>query len=202
MISLLVTGIFLGLSAGLAPGPLMTLVMGKSLQFGSREGIKMALAPAITDCGIIALSLYLVHSLAQFKPVLVFLSCCGALLLFYLAWGNWRHPLPDTDTLPEKQHSILEGALVNVLSPHPWLFWFTVGAPLLHKAWVEQPARALVFLTAFYSFLMGSKIVIALSMGIYGRFLRDQQRIIIMRILSCFLAFFACLLLWKGLTQL
>ncbi|NLN92367.1 MAG: LysE family transporter [Candidatus Hydrogenedens sp.] len=202
MISIMVTGIFLGLSSGLSPGPLMTLVIGKSLQHGPREGIKMALAPVITDCAIIILSLLLFHSLAHLKPLLLLLSFCGALLLLYLARENWCNPLPDTATLSEKQHSLLEGALVNVLSPHPWLFWFTIGAPVLYTAWKQQPAQAFLFLSSFYLFLIGSKVVTALSFGIYGRFLQDKYRIIIMRVLSCVLVFFAVLLLWKGWTQL
>ena len=27
--------------------------------------------------------------------------------------------------------SVRRGALVNVLNPHPWIFWITVGVPIL-----------------------------------------------------------------------
>lgn len=179
----------------------MTLVIAKSLQHGSREGIKMALAPLITDCAIVGISLFLIHSVSRFSALLALLSFSGAFLLFYLAWENWRHPLPDTDHGSESPHSILQGALVNMLSPHPWLFWFTVGAPLLHDAWKQHVLYALLFLSAFYLFLVGAKVVTALSLGLYGRLLQDRHRVLIMRFLASVLFGFAFLLLWKGWQQ-
>jgi threonine/homoserine/homoserine lactone efflux protein len=48
------TGIVLGLSAGLSPGPLMTLVVAESLKGGASAGIRIALAPLVTDAPIIS----------------------------------------------------------------------------------------------------------------------------------------------------
>ena len=49
MFSALTAGILLGLSAGFAPGPLLTLVIAQTLKHNVREGIKVALAPLISD---------------------------------------------------------------------------------------------------------------------------------------------------------
>jgi threonine/homoserine/homoserine lactone efflux protein len=46
-------GITLGLSAGFSPGPLSTLVISHSLRYGTREGVKVAMAPFITDVPIV-----------------------------------------------------------------------------------------------------------------------------------------------------
>ena len=32
------------------------------------------------------------------------------------------------------------GAMVNALSPHPWLFWATVGGPTLIAAYNQAPS--------------------------------------------------------------
>ena len=48
MLHFLTLGTVLGLSAGLAPGPLLTLVISETLQHDIRAGIKVAVAPFIT----------------------------------------------------------------------------------------------------------------------------------------------------------
>lgn len=48
----LISGIIFGLSAGISPGPLLALVISETLKFGRKEGIKVAIAPLITDIPI------------------------------------------------------------------------------------------------------------------------------------------------------
>jgi hypothetical protein len=57
------TGAVLGLAGGLTPGPLTTLGMGQTLQHGTREGVKVALVPALTDGPLVVASACLVVSL-------------------------------------------------------------------------------------------------------------------------------------------
>jgi len=56
MLNFLTIGTLLGLSAGLAPGPLLTLVISETLQHDIKSGVKVALAPFITDLPIIILT--------------------------------------------------------------------------------------------------------------------------------------------------
>ena len=60
------------------------------------------------------------------------------------------------------QRDLLRGAVTNALSPHPWLFWITVGAPILAQG---DAADAVLFLGAFYLLLIGSKVLIAVTLG-------------------------------------
>lgn len=53
MIGFLLSGILLGLSGGLAPGPLLTLVASETLRHGARAGVRVALAPLLTDLPIV-----------------------------------------------------------------------------------------------------------------------------------------------------
>ncbi|MFZ0611777.1 MAG: LysE family translocator, partial [Desulfobacterales bacterium] len=66
----LVTGIILGLSGGLTPGPLLTLVITETLKHGFREGAKVSLAPLLTDLPIVAAAVVLLHCLADIRPLL------------------------------------------------------------------------------------------------------------------------------------
>jgi threonine/homoserine/homoserine lactone efflux protein len=54
--------------------------------------------------------------------------------------------------------SLRRGAITNLLNPHPWVFWITVGVPILGDGTATE---AMVFLIAFYLMLVGSKLVVA-----------------------------------------
>ena len=45
MIAALTSGVLLGFSVGLSPGPMLALVLAQTLRHGSREGCKIALTP-------------------------------------------------------------------------------------------------------------------------------------------------------------
>ena len=47
------------------------------------------------------------------------------------------------------------------MNPHPWLFWLTVGAPILVTAWADNPATAVAFLVGFYGLMVSTKIGMA-----------------------------------------
>ena len=38
--------------------------------------------------------------------------------------------------------SLTKGVMVNFLSPHPYIFWLTVGGPMTTRAWAETPWAA------------------------------------------------------------
>ena len=60
----LLSGILLGLSGGLTPGPLLTLVVSETLCHDIEAGIKVALAPLITDTPIVLVTVYVLNRLA------------------------------------------------------------------------------------------------------------------------------------------
>ncbi len=55
--------------------------------------------------------------------------------------------------------------IINGLSPHPWLFWIGVGAPLLVTAWRVAPGRAVACLVGFYLTIIGAKVAIATAVA-------------------------------------
>jgi threonine/homoserine/homoserine lactone efflux protein len=59
MITAFASGVLLGLSAGLSPGPMLALVLAQTLRRGPREGCKIALTPLVTDPPIILVTLAL-----------------------------------------------------------------------------------------------------------------------------------------------
>jgi len=77
-------GIILGLSSGLSPGPLLTLVLTQTIKHNRVEGIKVALSPLVTDFPIILITVLILGRLAQFDLFLAIISFIGAIFLAYL----------------------------------------------------------------------------------------------------------------------
>jgi threonine/homoserine/homoserine lactone efflux protein len=154
----------MGLSAGLSPGPLMTLVVTASLRSGLAGGIRVALAPLATDVPIIAVSVLLIERLPP--SALRWVGTAGGLVVIWMGveiLRSLRHAMLPSNGGDQADlgQEFWRGVVVNALNPHPYLFWTTVGAPALVTGWRSSPAHALAFLLPFYILLVGSKVALA-----------------------------------------
>jgi threonine/homoserine/homoserine lactone efflux protein len=170
----LLLGFSLGLGAGVAPGPLLAVVIRASLEGGFAAGARVALGPLVTDLPIIVVALALADALPD--EALAALGVAGGLFLLWLGADALRDvPAPVEEAAgafaPRDEPraggaaavgSIRRGAAVNLLNPHPWVFWITVGVPILGDG---SAADAVLFLVPFYTMLIGGKLVIAAALG-------------------------------------
>ena len=199
MITPLVAGVVLGLSAGFLPGPLLTLVISHTLRHGIKEGIKIAIAPLVTDIPIVLIAVFVLTRLAHFQSILGSISLVGGIFVLYLAYDCFRTSRLDMNVQDAEPQSLGKGVLVNALNPHPYLFWVTVGAPMMIKAWKESPLMAIAFLTGFYVCLVGSKVFIATLAGTSRQLLIGRTYGYLMRILAVLLLLCASILFKEGL---
>jgi threonine/homoserine/homoserine lactone efflux protein len=198
--ALLVGGMF-GLSAGFAPGPLMTLVVTQTLQHNTREGVLVAAAPILTDAPIILISFFILNELSTLEPVLGFIASVGGLYVLYLSYETIITGPVRVETSPIQPKSLRKGVLVNALNPHPYLFWATVGVPFILKAHQNNPIAPWLFILSFYCFLTGSKVFTALIVGRFQTFLEGKIYLYLMRTLGAVLFGFAVFLLWEALVH-
>lgn len=198
----LTTGVTLGLSAGLSPGPLTTLVISHSLQHGSREGLKVALAPFITDVPIILLSVFVMAQLRDSQTAFGLISIIGAAVLVYLAYLTFRVECVNVELPTAEARSVAKGVLVNFFSPNPYVFWLTVGGPQVIEAWTKSQLGAATFLVGFYVCLVGSKMLMAFVAGRSQQLLAGAAYRFVMRILGLALLVLAFLMLRDGLVFL
>lgn len=156
-----ITGLTLGLGAGVAPGPLQTLVVTSTLERGFGAGWRVALAPLYTDIPIVLISVLVVSALpARFLNGLAIVG--GVVLVAMGFWIVYSTKAVEVGDEPSAGMSdTWRGIAVNLASPHPWIFWITAGAPLVVTAWRDSPALAVAFVVGFYSLLIGTKVVIA-----------------------------------------
>jgi len=199
MIGFLATGTVLGLSAGIAPGPLLALVISETLRHGMKAGVKVALAPIISDLPIVALALYILAKLSAFHIILGTISFLGGFVLLYMGYESLVTKGVNLSFRDLKPESFKKGIIVNVLNPHPYLFWVSIGGPASIKAWDQSVFAAVAFIGSFYLLLVGSKILLAVVVGRYRSFLTGRFYVYTMRILGLILLVFALLLFRDGL---
>lgn len=195
---LLLIGSVMGLSAGFAPGPLLMLVLSETLRHGVGSGIKVAMSPIITDLPIILATLYLLSHLAELQPILGSISLVGGCFLAWMGYENIKRPVPQANAAAPPINSLGKGVLTNMLSPHPYLFWLTVGAPIISRANNQSLAMALSFLVGFYGCLLGSKIGLAVLAGQSQNLLSSTAYQWVIRCLGGLLFFLAFILFRDG----
>lgn len=198
LFSQIFSGATLGLFAGLAPGPMLTLVLAQTIQYNAREGIKVAAAPLITDPPIIALALVLFSQVADIQPVMGIISLAGAGYLGYLGLEAMKIKSAALRILDHRPNSLSKGILTNFLNPHPYMFWFSVGIPMLLSPEENRASLAIVFLICFYLLLVGSKMGLALIVDKGKSWLRSRVYPWIMKGLGMALWLFGLLFLIKG----
>lgn len=195
-------GAVFGLTAGISPGPLLTLVISETLRHNRKEGVKIAVAPLVTDIPIVLLTIFFLSKMASSDIVLGIISILGGFFIAYLGYDSIKSKGIEIDIQNLKPKSIRKGIIVNILSPHPYIFWLVVGAPIIIKAYQASPVAAFAFIIAFYVMLIGSKISIALIIDKSRAFLKNKVFIWILRILGLVLLIFAILLIKEGLSYL
>ncbi|MDT8336102.1 MAG: LysE family transporter [Desulfurivibrionaceae bacterium] len=198
MINFLLAGTLLGLSAGFAPGPLLALVVTETLQHGTRSGLKVALAPVITDLPIIGLTLLLLRELSGLNIIMGIISGLGGLVVLFLGVQAIGARGGGIELPPAKSNALLKGITVNFLSPHPYLFWLSVGGPLTLKAGEHGLAAATGFVLSFYVLLVGAKLILAVLVGRSRSFLAGRLYLLIIKGLGLLLILLGLVLCREG----
>lgn len=163
----LLLGISLGFAAGISPGPLGALVVTTALQRGVAAGVRVAIAPLLTDLPVVALSVLAVGAFPT--GVLPYLAAAGGVFVIFLGIDTYRKaPRASFEKTGPDPRDLRRGLVTNILSPHPWIFWLGVGGPLLVSAWHQGVTRAAAFLLGFYGLLVGSKLFLAWGVA-HGR---------------------------------
>ena len=157
-------GAALGFTAAISPGPFQTYLITETLSGGWRRGMPVTFAPLITDLPIILISLFVLNQLPE--NFLRIISLAGGVFVLYLAWriwGSWREGSDPTDPdISSSSGSLKRGAIANLLTPGPYLFWALVSGPILLSALRQSIAAGAAFLIGFYGIMILSLMGIVL----------------------------------------
>ena len=198
-------GVSLGLGAGVTPGPLLALVINETLRHGWRAGVSVALAPLLGDVFVIMCSLLL---LAQLPPVVfTLLGLGGGFYVLFIGWETLQTvpatTVPTNESTGNTFQSLRKGLTVNLLNPHPYLFWFTVGGPFVVQSAAQSAFGAvLAFLGGFYGCLVGSKVLLALLVYSGRARLRSRSYRLTLRLSGVLLLALGGMLVWEAVRGL
>ena len=120
-------------------------------------------------------------------------------VLVYMGSENIRTKNIKNNFQNTKPRSLIKGIIANTLSPHPYLFWLSVGSPMIIRAMKINTYSVIGFISGFYVFLLGSKIAIVILVGKSKTFLNDKIYLYTIRTLGFILCLFAIILFYDGM---
>ena len=168
MTQALVLGSLLGLFSGMVPGPFSALIAATALKRGFWAGFRIGVVPLATETVVLAITALLLAQLPQ--EVLRWMGLAGGVFILFLSIRTWKEAEkpPEVEALTGSFREMLEGTVLAVLSPNPWVFWLLVGGPLFLGAWHRGWATGLAFYGSFLFFLVGIYLGIA-GLAAYGQ---------------------------------
>ncbi len=195
----LISGVIFGLAAGTSPGPLLALVFSETLKYGKKEGIKIAVSPLITDLPIVLFVLFILSSLIGYNFIVGIIYLFGACCLIYLGVESLRVKMNKFEVELAKKDALKRGVIANFLNPHPYLFWLSIGGPMIFKSLDIHISATILFILGFYSLLIGSKTAIVLVVEKSKSFIKNKYYLYIVRALGIALILFALFFVKDGL---
>lgn len=164
----LLLGVSLGLGAGLTPGPMTALVLALAAERGLKAGVQAACAPLVTDGPILVLALWALRSVPP--EAVAVLAAGGGAYLVTLGLRALRGATHLAEARSPGRLGYLQRAVVaNLLNPSPYVFWSTVGSPIVRQAWERSPVAVLAFLLPFFGLLVGCKAALAWAVAVGSR---------------------------------
>lgn len=184
LIEYLAMGAFLGLAAGTSPGPLLAVTISETLQHGKWEGIKVAVSPLITDLPIILAVLFVLSHLTSSDLFIGIIAFFGASYLIYSGIESFKIKNDSLELNIEKTDALKKGVIVNFGNPHPYLFWLSIGGPIIFKSLSIHIWATILFIAGFYLLLVGSKVIVALIVEKSKYFINSKYYFSIVRALG------------------
>ncbi|MGE5412062.1 MAG: LysE family translocator [Clostridiales bacterium] len=183
-IEFLALGAFLGLTAGTSPGPLLAVTISETLQHGKWEGTKVAMSPLVTDLPIVLSVLFVLSHLTNFDLVIGIIAFFGAAYLIYSGLESFKIKQESFELNLEQKDALKKGVIVNFGNPHPYIFWLSIGGPIIFKSLNTSIWAALFFIFGFYCLLVGSKVFVVLIVERSKHFIKSRYYISIVRTLG------------------
>lgn len=190
-----ISAFIFGLTAGFKPGPLGIVVIQQTLEHGLRYGLKASLAPIITDGPIIIAALVLLTQFSDKTPFIGILSLVGGLYLLWLSLKIMRIKEINISKTLSKPKSLETAIKVSLLSPNPYVFWFTVGGSYLALGTKSQIAA---FIVVSIGTLVATKMITAWTASYFRELLDSNAYVWVMRFLGLLLAVFGVLLIVRS----
>jgi threonine/homoserine/homoserine lactone efflux protein len=148
MISLfiVITGLFLGLSMAAPPGPVMAMILKKSMD-SVKSGFLIGMGAMTADLILLAI-VYTLNKSVNLKSIMPEVFLLGGLYFIYLSLNIFLEltgKRRDTNQTTKENSSYLKGLTTGILNPMQIGWWLTAGLSILDTEGI----------TPYYFFYMG-----------------------------------------------
>ena len=150
----------------------------------------------------ISFSNFSASNLRSNSVLVSFLSIIGSIFLLNLGIKSLLAANSEFLDYTPRPLLLKEIMIANLTNPNPYLFWFTVGAPIMVRSFQHNLSKGLSFLVSFYLGLVGIKLILAIAAGKSRNFLQGFLYRSIMQLLSLMLICFAIYLMLDGIASL
>jgi len=183
------------------------VVIAVMIDRGWRHALRVAMALPLVDLPIVALSVLLLRSVPA--RILAVLQVIGGVFLLYLGISMLLRCLQasaehDRQEPTAATRDFLTGVMTELTNPSPYIFWATVGGPLVVSALRVSWSAAMGFVIVFFATFM--VLLVVLSGTVHLALKRGRQSERLERALKCsaggLLAAVGLLLAIKGVTLL
>jgi threonine/homoserine/homoserine lactone efflux protein len=158
----MLTGIGFGITFGLIPGPLTSMIMSETMRKNLQAGIVVALTPIASEIPIVFISIAVILLFSDFHFMLGIMSLAGAFYLANLGISKLKHLMISQEEIRKANfNSFIKVLIFNLLNPKSYLFWITIGAPKVILSYNLHPLASVLFLLGFYGCFFCGKLMYA-----------------------------------------
>jgi len=167
VLTYLTKGVVLGLYVIATPGPFMAYLLAQALQMGWKRTLPIALTPLLSDLPVLLILLSLISQM----PLWFFsvLKLVGGCYLIYLARSIFlqsrREPALQNQAVGAQTPTFAKAVLINWFNPNVYIFWGTIGGPIVLEGWRQAPAMGAGFMVGMYTILVGGTALIITLAG-------------------------------------
>lgn len=196
ILTYLLKGIGLGLYAGIMPGPTQAFILAKTVKNGWRNTLSLAFVPLVSDLPI---ALAFCTLLSTLPEVLIGgIQLIGGFYLLYLGRQTWKTAGFSSSISEGKQEvGFWQTVGINLLNPNVYIFWLTVGAPIVIEGWRMAPDVGISFIIGMYFMLVLTMLGFIIIFDISGKLPVIAQMWII-RLLGLVLFVLGFYQVWSG----
>ena len=189
---MLILGFLVGLTGALSPGPMLVAAINASMKEGWAAGPKVALGHLAVEFLIIVLiTAGLYGALAGYSSLIagfggIALIVFGALVVL----ESRQAQIDATQNVGNQSTPFIAGSVTSVGNPYFWIWWLTVGSPLLIGALQGGLMVMIAFIAGHWSATLGWYTLVSASIHRGRFFLSTREYRIVLASCGIFLVVF------------
>jgi|GEM_PF-2738618 len=173
----------------------MVIIIARALQDGWKTGITISLGALAIDIIRVLSAVFILGILPRTNAVFRIIDVAGALFLLYMAYTAFTYK-PSLVLPSAERRGVLLGMVGNLLNPSAYLFWLTVGGPIMLAARNSGSSLGEVgFASGFLLAVTAVNIFVALLAGKIRSYMDSVYYKYVLGALGLVLVVFACLFL-------